>query len=1075
MPYDIPRPSGYRIQPFKLQDDEALVATMAQQLLKARLMEARAAAGGGRGGGGGGKGREKKEKGEWVMKYNPETKRYDKVWVAGGTGEERKINMKGEDYNKTADWVDSNPEAQRLLGVLRNGNASNKAKQQALSEFRSLKGADALSGMSPEAVDEVIERQAKPYKEQVEAEKKEIAGAGKGFLSSIEIGLDRLGTFFSSIGDDAETTLAKRRASLERQQAIREADPYLREQSRREAEGESLWERSDGASGVAANVAGALLGDPSAVPIAVGAGLGAAIGGPVGAGVGASIAGAGGAASGDTYLGERLAMDDRLSEAEKEQAYEEGKMSEMGINAAVNAIPFGGAAITRAGRTALAAAGRGALGKEAAEGAAAFARGGAWRTAADTASYAERFGGLAGEAAEQAVANAAMRPIAADLVRLSERGVMGGIKYNAVPEAAMASGLNAGAMLESNVHYNELTGQNDSITQNVPEAAAMGLLFGIPAGIGGAIRSRRMAAELTSPETRLAGHQQDLEKQGKVGENLPAAAPAPASAASSSSAGPGTEGGAAAGLGAPNGRPSPGGAGNAGSAGSAGSAQAGGRSSSAGAQGARAYGPDGRMAFSDAERDIISDLWSRHDEWGAAAERRWMSSEPDFANAKRAFIDQINKANASGDPRAYVQTADFKRAEARYYDVIASLILKDRDWLSNWRQNSQAEGAGAASSAQASGGKPGTQKEATSGEGTVQGAGTGAPIRGVESAGEGRADQGNPASNSKVGTNSQRAARTAPDLNTPPPRTGDTPYPRSWFGRGAGGGSAAPENPPRGLGAARTGRQPLGEGSVGESGLGPAAPVRPAAGQGAGGTQPAAKPSAGSSAPRGSAEAALTVPNDRAGNALRFDLGRFSDTRLKQATLDAMARNLAKQGLDKNAVARFMDVLPRDDNPLFLAREKNAGFTSNMKLGILKLADHYNLPVMSSRSISEASLGADGQRLVSALNGYFSDLHGRNLLDAHFWATRELRSSPIGSDRWIDAATGLLNAAMHKARDGTGTGAVLTPDFFSENFPDRWKAGKPIEVADVSELVSPEKTLEKDFDATENGTPFCPR
>ena len=54
MPYDIPRPSGYRIQPFKLQDDEALVASMAQQLLKARLAEARAAARGGGGGGGGG-------------------------------------------------------------------------------------------------------------------------------------------------------------------------------------------------------------------------------------------------------------------------------------------------------------------------------------------------------------------------------------------------------------------------------------------------------------------------------------------------------------------------------------------------------------------------------------------------------------------------------------------------------------------------------------------------------------------------------------------------------------------------------------------------------------------------------------------------------------------------------------------------------------------------------------------------------------------------------------------------------------------------------------------------------------
>ena len=1050
MPYDIPRPSGYRIQPFKLQDDEALVAAMAQQLLKARLAQARAASGGGGGGGGGGRG--KKEKGEWVMKYNPETKRYDKVWVAGGTGDERKINMKGEDFNKTADWLDSNPEAQRLLGVLRNGNASNKAKQAALSEFRSLKGSEALSGMSPEAVDEVIERQAKPYKEQVETEKKEIAGAGKGLLSSIEIGLDRLGTFFSTIGDDAETTLAKRRASLERQQAIREADPYLREQSRREAEGEGLLERSDGATGVAANVAGALLGDPSAVPIAVGAGLGATVGGPVGAGIGASIAGAGGAASGDTYLGERLAMDDRLSEAEKEQAYEEGKMSEMGINAAVNAIPFGGAAAVRAGRTALAAAGRGALGREAAEGAAAFARGGAWRTAADTASYAERFGGFAGEAAEQAVAKAAVRPIAADLVRQSERGVMGAIKYNAVPEAAMASGLNAGAMLESNVHYNELTGQNDSITQNVPEAAAMGLLFGIPAGIGGAIRSRRMAAELTSPETRLAGHQQELERQGKVGENLPAAAPASASAASSST-GPGTEGGATAGLGSPTGRPSPG----------SGGAQADAGPSAAGTQGGRAYGPDGRTAFSDAERDILDRLYARRDEWEAAADRRWMAEDSEYASAKRAFGEQVAKANASSSFDAYRQTADFRQAESRFYNAIARLMLRDRDILFG--------GAGARAEASA---KPGAQKEATSGEGTVSGTGEGAAVSGAEPAGEAGARQADTGNGGALGAYPQNAAGTDASGVSAPAGVRNPQNPGSGTGGGTGGSTPALENSAGGIGIAWAGRQPNGKRAVGKPSAGPAAAVRTAADQGAGGAQPPAKPVAGSPAPRRGAEAALTVADDRAGNILRNDLGRFGDSRLKQSTLDAMAKNLAKQGLDESAVARFMDVFPHEDSPLFLNREKNAGFTPGMQVGILKLADHYNLPVVSSRSISEASLGAGGQRLVSALNGYFAELHSRGALGSRFSATRELRTSRVGSDRWIDSATGLLNTAMRDAREN-GTSGVLDANFFRDNFPERWRDQKPIEVADVAEMLDPKKTLEKDFDATNDGTPFCAR
>ena len=437
MPYDIPRPYGYRIQPFKLQDDEALVASLANQLLKARLAEARAAARGGGGGGGGGGGRSGgKGKGEWVMKYNPETKRYDKVWIEGKTKEEREINAKGEDFNKTADWLDANPEAQRLLGVLRNGKASNAAKQKALAEFRSLKGAEALEGMKPEAVEEVIERQAKPYKEQVEAEKKEIAGAGKGLLTNFQVGLERLGTFFETLGDDAETTLEKRRKSLERQQAIRESDPYTREQMRREAEGENLWDRSEGASGVAANVAGALLSDPSALPIAAGAVAGAAVGGPAGAAIGASLA-----------------------------------------------------------------AGKGALGAKAAAAAEDFAANPAWRSAEATADYARRFA-FAPNAEEQ-VAKAAMRPIAADLVQQSERTVGGTIRHVALPEAAMASGFNAGAMLEGNIHYNALTGQNDPVSQGVPEAAAMGLMFGIPATVGGGIRAFRTKPGWTSPEGRL--------------------------------------------------------------------------------------------------------------------------------------------------------------------------------------------------------------------------------------------------------------------------------------------------------------------------------------------------------------------------------------------------------------------------------------------------------------------------------------------------------------------------------------------------------------------------------------------
>lgn len=1042
MPYDIPRPYGYRIQPFKLQDDEALVASLANQLLKARLAEARAAARGG-GGGGGGKGREKKEKGEWVMKYNPETKRYDKVWVAGGTGDERKINMKGEDYNKTADWVDANPEAQRLLGVLRNGSASNKAKQQALSEFRSLKGAEALSGMSPEAVDEVIERQAKPYKEQVETEKKEIAGAGKGLLSSIEIGLDRLGTFFSTIGDDAETTLAKRRASLERQQAIREADPYLREQSRREAEGEGLLERSDGAGGVAANVAGALLGDPSAVPIAVGAGLGAAVGGPVGAGIGASIAGAGGAASGDTYLGERLAMDDRLSEAEKEQAYEEGKMSEMGINAAVNAIPFGGAAITRAGRTALAAAGRGALGKQAAEGAAAFARGGAWRTAADTASYAERFGGLAGEAAERAVADAAMRPIAADLVRLSERGVMGGIKYNAVPEAAMASGLNAGAMLESNVHYNELTGQNDSITQNVPEAAAMGLLFGIPAGIGGAIRSRRMAAELTSPETRLAGHQQKLEEQGKVGENLPAPV---RPEASSDSGTPGTPG---------TGPRRPSGDGVAGEPGDA----------------AGTASP-----FTDEQLGRIREMWSRRGEWYDSVKDRW-ESDTEFQSAYQDLDRQMKAKNP--DPEAV------SRARDRFSSVLGRFMLRDEEIISGGRN-------------------AGPRPEAANGERGFSEARESATVFDTEPAGEGRAGQADTGAGGALGTYPQNAAGTDAGGVSAPAGVRNPQDPGSGTGWGTGGSTPALENSAGGIGIAWAGLQPNGKRAVGKSGAGPAAPVRPAADQGTGGAQPPAKPVAGSPAPRRSAKAPLAAPaNASYINGLRGLLTTLGSHSTKTKGFVHKAENLGKlYGFDRDTVADFIDNIRAGDTRLIMnpfepgavgGKVRNARhLTEVQQRAIAHLAEYYDIPVISERAADSYAGNANARAVFDTLNAiHASKLDGLHAFGKEFSVEGAryasiLRSTPVGSEKWLEHAAFSLNAARSslqsmldhgqwhsgiKIGDAEKQAMVLLRD----NFPEQWRNHKPIEVADVAEMLDPKKTLEKDFDATNDGTPFCAR
>lgn len=1186
MPYDIPRPTGYRIQPFKLQDDEALVAAMANQLLKARLAEARAAAGGGGGGGRGKSGG--KEKGAWVRKFDPKTGRYERVWVEGSTGEERKGTVHGEDFNKTADWISSSPDAQRLLGVLRNGSASNKAKQKALAEFRSLKSSGELEGLDPSAVDEAVERAAKPYKADVEAEKKEIAESGSGLLTNIRVGLERLGTFIGTIGDDAETTLEKRRKSLEKQQEIRESDPYTREQMRREAEGEGLWERSDGAAGVAANAAGALLSDPSALPVAGGALLGGIVGGPAGAAAGAALAGAGGAASGDTYLGERLVQDDRLSDAERARAYEEGKLSEMGINAAVNAVPFGGAAGLRAGRTALAAAGRGALGRQAAELATDFGRSSAWRTAADTASYAERFGGLAGDAAEQAVAQAARRPIAADLVRQSERGVAGALKYNVLPEAAMASGLNAGAMAGSNVHYNELTGQDDSVMQNVPEAAAMGLLFGIPYGIGTGIGARRRAALGVPPERRLADNQRALDKlaqvessrsyneaygisdeapaEGKSKASKPsdaetqaefrqaaqnaAAAPAAAPAEPSSAPSPVAERGPADMPSTPKGfvdlfrkdaSPdeirdtlsknglTPDGARrwmegkfpDALQTNEAGFRDLYDRiptevmnraTTRPGAEGsaydaANDFSMDGRspaspeavrpqsernpasadlVEFSDAERVRLERL-DRADAWPQSVVDGW-SRDPALQSALAEYREAFGALTAGGAAEGRQAQARVDAAAAKYKNVIRQLMLRDEDLRDPGRA---AYGAG-----------QGVKPEARNGEGRLQGAGAGAPVRGAGLAGEGRTGQADTGAGRPLGTDTQSYAGANARGVSPQAGVRDTQDTGGGLGGGSRG-SASPAEDTSGLfGASGDRLVPGGERAVRERGAGDAAQVRADADTLAGGDGHPAEPGAGSASARGRAEAALTVSGRGAEYDLRNRLALAGDDRLLNAGVAAKAEQLAKLGLGREEVARFMDAFARHEDPFFtLADERALGFdpalrrdlgltpasksnfTPSMKKGIMRLADYYGIPPVTARAVSDFGPDAYGRDVISAINGRFAELRAADvrLTDSAFGELDALRDRPVGSPDWLDAASRVLNRALSETEgrvDLNGEDA-MGARFFMENFPEKWRdvelgsKPKPIEVADIADRLDHRDTLGRTAERERNGDPIC--
>jgi hypothetical protein len=682
-----------------------------------------------------------------------------------------------------------------------------------------------------------------------------------------------------------------------------------------------------------------------------------------------------------------------------------------------------------------------------------------------------------------------MRPIAADLVRLSERGVMGGIKYNAVPEAAMASGLNAGAMLESNVHYNELTGQNDSITQNVPEAAAMGLLFGIPAGIGGAIRSRRMAAELTSPETRLAGHQQELERKGKVGENLPAPA---RPEASSDSGTPGT---------GPR-RPSGDGGGESGTAG----------------------------PFTDEQLARVHDMWTHRDEWYDSVKDRW-ESDTELQSAYQEFDRQRKAKNP--DPEAVA------RAKARAEEIIARFMLRDEKLISNIRN--------AKSGAEAANGERGFSEARES-----------ATVRGAEPAREGRADQGNLALDREVGTNSQNAAGTPPDLNTPSPRTGDTPYPRSWFGRGTGGRPAALEDSPRGLGVEWAGFKSYGERPFGESGLRPAAPVRPEAGQSAGRTQPPAEPSAGSPAAGGSAApavasgapaakrgkrgkaakavpaaapqqvsapdvvihrpgvsgevsaeagasptpaarrgaepaaAAETVPSD-AGWDRQLALWDKAKADSSPVAMKTARRQLAMAGGKPNVagVAPVADTL-RNAHGLNaqgvadlierVARGQEPTLTPKMRDGLAKLADFYNAqdksgvkPVPVVHRVHSGDLRrfpprSKGRRIMEFLDGpLLNQLERSNERNLMSRMLREISESEFGSDKWNDGVANLLNAVWKTVPDDPDVQAFFNSAYRSKVV----RSGETLTGADVAFDVNPRKAIEKTARANKEGTPKC--
>lgn len=235
---------------------------------------------------------------------------------------------------------------------------------------------------------------------------------------------------------------------------------------------------------------------------------------------------------------------------------------------------------------------------------------------------------------------------------------------------------------------------------------------------------------------------------------------------------------------------------------------------------------------------------------------------------------------------------------------------------------------------------------------------------------------------------------------------------------------------------------------------------------------------------------------------LRNELGRVGNAKFTNDGVAKGAKKLAEMGLGREEVARFMDAFARHEDPLFTKSDERAlgfdpalrrelglspasksNFTPSMKKGIMRLADYYGLPPVTARAVSDASPGFYGRHLVSAINGRFAELRtaGVRLTDRAFGEFDTLRSGPIGSPEWLDAASGMLNRAMNEleGRIDLNDGSAMGARFFMENFPEKWRSvelgskPKPIEVADIADRLDYRDTQGKTAERQRNGDPIC--
>ena len=216
------------------------------------------------------------------------------------------------------------------------------------------------------------------------------------------------------------------------------------------------------------------------------------------------------------------------------------------------------------------------------------------------------------------------------------------------------------------------------------------------------------------------------------------------------------------------------------------------------------------------------------------------------------------------------------------------------------------------------------------------------------------------------------------------------------------------------------------------------------------------------------------------------------------------AENLRElYGFDRDTVADFMDNIQSGDTRLIVSPTETIT-TNNIKYPVVRkaqkltevqqralahLAEYYDLPVVSERAAEAYAGNAAARGVFDTLNAVHASkadglrAYGKEFSIENARYARILRSSSVGSEKWLEQAAYSLNAARSHLQSlldsGPRDGAKLDTTeenaalLFRNNFPEQWRNRSPIEVADIADRLNHAKTMDETMKRVDDGDLHC--